>query len=319
MGSQPSCSPELQSQLSDDATRQGRSRSVAVMMKLFVGALALVALAACGEDKADLGEVTTTAAATTTTAAGTSTTAAATTTAAASLADSLKGTFVATDVTGFTLVPGTQVEVTFDGANISANAGCNTMSGTWTLDGDVLVVPPMAQTLMACTTPGLGDQETWLAAVLTSKPTVAVDGDTLTITAKGSTVTMEAKQDRPLEGVAWTVEGVEANGAIQGVSAGGRTPTIEFTGGNVAVDTGCNLGGGTYTLGNGTVTFGPMRLTRAACTDPAAQQVEQAMMTVLTGTATYAIDGDTLTLTNGATALHLRAATTPASTTTTTG
>jgi heat shock protein HslJ len=286
------------------------------MRTLLAGAGALLLLVACGEDKADLGQVTTTAAATTSTAAGGTTAAATATT--VSLSEALKGTFVATDVTGFTLVPGTQVEVTFDGANFSANAGCNTMAGTWSLDGDVLIVPPMAQTLMACTAPGLGDQETWLAAVLTSKPTVAVDGDTLTITAKGSTVTMKAKEDQPLEGVAWTVETVEANDAIQSVSASGRTPTLEFTGGNVAVDTGCNLGGSSYTLGNGTVTFGPMRLTRAACTDPAASQVEQAIVTVLTGTATYAIDGDLLTLTNGATALHLRAATTPASTTTTT-
>ncbi len=296
-------------------------------MKLLWGAVALVAIVACGEDKTDVGGGTSTTAATTSTAAGSTTAAATTTTAAAtttttagvSLADSLKGSFVATDVTGFTLVQSTQVEVTFDGANISATGGCNTMTGTWSLDGDVLVVPPMAQTLMACTTPGLGDQETWLAAVLTSKPTVAVSGDTLTITAKGSTVTLKAKEDRPLEGIAWTVETVDANGASQGVSAGGRTPTIEFTGGNIAVDTGCNLGGGSYTLGDGTVTFGPLRLTRAACTDPAGQQVEQAVVAVLTGTATYAIDGDTLSLTNGTTALHLRAATTPASTTTSTG
>jgi heat shock protein HslJ len=281
-------------------------------------AAAVIALGACGEDTPDVGGVTTTAAATTTTGAATTTTAASTT-AAASLAESLQGkTFVATDVQGFTLVPDTQVEVSFDGDRIAANGGCNTMSSTWSLDGNVLVVGEMAQTLMACTPPGLMDQETWLSSVLTSKPTVAVDGDTLTITAKGSTVTLAAEPDQPLEGVAWTLESVEANQATSPIPTTGRPPTIELTGGTVAVDTGCNVGGGSYTLGQGSVTFGPIAITRALCTDPAGQQVEQAMLAVLTGTATYAIDGDRLTLTNGATALQLRSAPSSGSTASTT-
>ena len=47
----------------------------------------------------------------------------------------------------------------------------------------MLVVPAMAMTQMACTPAALMDQDTWLAAVLTSRPTVALDGDTLTLTA----------------------------------------------------------------------------------------------------------------------------------------
>jgi heat shock protein HslJ len=295
-------------------------------MKLLPGAVALavvVGCVACGVDKADVGGATTTAATTTTaagttTAGATTTTAGSTTTSATSLAASLQGTFVSTDVQGFTLVPGTHVAITFDGSNISANGGCNTLASTWSLDGDVLVVPQMAQTAMACTPAGLMDQDTWLAAVLTSKPTVAVDGDTLTITAKGSTVTLKAEADQALEGVAWTVASVDANGRSQEVAAGGRTPMIELTGGKVAVDTGCNNGNGPYTLGTGTITFGAIAITRALCTDPAAQNVEQAMLAVLQGTASYAIDGDLMTMTNAGTTLHLQAATTATSATTTT-
>ena len=73
------------------------------------------------------------------------------TTAAPDLATALAGrTFLSTAVDGFTLVDGTQVTLTFDGANIGAAAGCNQLASTWTLEGDVLVVPPMAQTEMAC-------------------------------------------------------------------------------------------------------------------------------------------------------------------------
>ena len=57
---------------------------------------------------------------------------------------------MSTGVDGFTLVDGTQVSLTFDGANVSAAGGCNQLASTWTLEGDVLVVPMMAQTEMAC-------------------------------------------------------------------------------------------------------------------------------------------------------------------------
>ena len=50
----------------------------------------------------------------------------------------------------------------------------------------MLVVAEMAMTEMACEPAALMDQDTWLAAVLTSRPTVALDGDTLTLTAEGT-------------------------------------------------------------------------------------------------------------------------------------
>jgi heat shock protein HslJ len=291
-------------------------------------------LVACGADQSDLPQSTaagtgpagtapggasgtTAPAATTTTSPATTTS----TTAPPSTADALNGnTYVSTNVAGFTLVPGTQVAITFDGQNISATAGCNTLASTWTVQGNVLMVPQMASTMMACDPPALMDQDTWLGAVLTSQPTVAVAGDTLTITAQGATLTMTdqaaATPPQSIEGPTWTVEAVNTANSSSTVPAGARPPTLSFQGGTVAVDTGCNTGSGTYTLGNGTVTFGPIALTRAACIDPAASQVEQQMVTVLNGTATVAIQGGTLTLTNGSNGLVLGAS--PAGTTTTT-
>src|SRR5215207_9987164 len=182
-----------------------------------VAALALVtsvALLACGDD--DSSESTAAPAAassapTPTTTAAPTTTARATTTTVASIADALRGrTFVSTAVEGFTLVPDTQVTLTFDGDDLTAQGGCNTLGGTWSVEGDVLVVPPMMSTAMACEPSALMDQDTWLNAVLTSKPSVSVDGDTLTITAQGATVTLVDKEvadpDRPLEGTTWTAE-----------------------------------------------------------------------------------------------------------------
>ena len=100
----------------------------------------------------------------------------------------------------------------------------------------MLVVPPMVRTMMACEPSALMDQETWLAAVLTSKPTVAVDGDTLTITAQGATVTLVDKEvadpDRPLEGTTWTAESLISEQAVSSIPAGVRPPTLTLDAGH---------------------------------------------------------------------------------------
>ena len=193
-------------------------RSVALV------AIAALSLAACGDDDdgptadddhravgverqhADSTAVDSTAASTTTEAATTTT---------MDLATALAGrTFVSTAVEGYQLVDGTEIALTFDGSNIGAAGGCNQMGSTWSLEGAVLVVPELAMTAMACEPAALMDQDTWLAAVLTSRPTVALDGDTLTLTAEGTLVTLvdreTADPDRPLEGTTWNLEGVVA-------------------------------------------------------------------------------------------------------------
>jgi len=95
-------------------------------------------------------------------------------------------------VTGFELVAGTQIRLTFTGDQISAAGGCNQLGSTWSLDGDVLVVGEVASTLLACEPASLMDQDTWVAALLTSDPTITLDGDTLTLTEGQSSITLVA-------------------------------------------------------------------------------------------------------------------------------
>ena len=238
------------------------------------------------------------------------------TTAAPDLGAALAGrTFLSDAVEGFTLVDGTQVSLTFDGSNIGAVAGCNQLSSTWTVEGDVLVVAPMAQTEMACEPATLMDQDTWLASVLTSRPTVAVDGDTLTIGAEGATVTLvdeaAARVDLPLEGTTWVVDTLTSGDAGDlDPGRGHARPRLLFEDGTVAVDTGCNTGSGTARVLGDTVTFGQIAMTRMACTDPVATAAEPQVLVVLRGTATTSIEGDVLTLRNGTDGLVAHAGTT---------
>ncbi len=108
-------------------------------------------------------------------------------------AENLSGqTFVATDITGYTLVDGSELTMSFDGDQLSANAGCNTIAGAYTLDGGEFAGGPFAMTEMACD-PALMDQDQWLVDLLSTGPGMILVGPTLTIEGlDGTVVTMTA-------------------------------------------------------------------------------------------------------------------------------
>jgi heat shock protein HslJ len=65
--------------------------------------------------------------------------------------------------------------------------------------------------------------------------------------------------------------------------------------GSVSGSTGCNGAGSEYTVEGDQIEFAPFVSTLMACEDPIMEQ-ESTFHQVLNGTATYEIDGDTLTL-----------------------
>src|SRR5690606_8905588 len=89
--------------------------------------------------------------------------------------------YTSTEVRGRTLVTGTTVTLSFEDDRISAQAGCNTLTGTatWT-DGTFATTGPLASTRMACEK-GLTAQDEWLSDFLTSQPAIALEEDTLTL------------------------------------------------------------------------------------------------------------------------------------------
>ena len=77
--------------------------------------------------------------------------------------------------------------------------------------------------------------------------------------------------------------------------------------GTLSGTSGCNGFGGGYKAEGDQITFGNLISTLMACSDPLMEQ-EGTMHQVLSGTATYKISGDTLTITNNGTALIFTAA-----------
>jgi heat shock protein HslJ len=202
--------------------------------------------------------------------------------------------FVSTEVEGYELVPDSTIRIVFEDGSLSLNAGCNTMFGAYTLDGDVLRAPTLAMTQMACD-PALMEQDTWISTLISSDPNLTLDGDTLTITGEDAqVVTFVAEADQPLEGVRWMVDGLLANEGISTVPIGAEA-SITINGGTAAVEAGCNTGSATVMITDTTITFGPLMLTRMACPQPQ-MDLETAVVAVLDGEVTYTIDGDTLQL-----------------------
>jgi len=216
--------------------------------------------------------------------------------------------FLSQSVEGQELVEGSTIRLGFADGSISAHAGCNQMNGAYTLDGDVLHVEALATTEMACEPP-LMDQDTWLAEFLSSGPAVTLDGDTLTLTSGDVSIVLVdrivADPDRPIEGTRWVVDGLVQNEGVSTVPIG-VTASLTITDGQAAVEAGCNTGSATLEVGDATLTFGPLALTRMACPDEQ-MQVEQLVSQVLDGEVEYEIEADVLRLTNGDVGLHLRA------------
>lgn len=216
-------------------------------------------------------------------------------------------TYLSTELEGAILVPGTQVRLSFMDGTIGASAGCNSMSGAYTVRGDRFTTAQMATTEMACDPPRMLQDE-WLARFL-SDVAFRLDGDTLTLTDGAATLTLldeeVAVPDKPLEGTRWNLDGLVTGDAVSSVPVG-VTAGMRIEGGRLELQGGCNQGGGSVEVAPDTVTFGPIALTKMAC-QGGAMAVENAIVGVMAGAVPYSIDGDTLTLGGGANQLLFRA------------
>lgn len=197
------------------------------------------------------------------------------------------------------LVAGTRISLTFDDGTIGASAGCNQIGGDYELDGDVLVVDAMSTTEMGCD-PERHEQDTWVVELLTSRPTLTLAENELTVTGGAIEVVLldreVADPDRPIVGAVWTVDTL-IDGEVASNVPEGVTATLEFAAdGRVDIFTGCNAGGARAEVGEGVVVFSEPRFEQIACTGGAAEVEEAVFAVVKAGTVAYEIEAGVLRL-----------------------
>ena len=221
--------------------------------------------------------------------------------------DTLDGkTYLSTDVTGQTLVADTRITLRFEGTSLSAIAGCNTMTGGYTIEGDVLKVGALAQTRMACED-DLMAQDQWIADLLTGSPKITLTDDVLTLATDATTVKFgdrsKIANGSALDGSAWTIQTLETGGTT---AQAPENAYLSYDEGRVFVSTGCNHGTAELKVADGTVTIGPMAMTLKAC-EPDLMTWEQSLAGFLQGDLKYELSGSDLTLSsdNGTLTLKL--------------
>jgi heat shock protein HslJ len=207
------------------------------------------------------------------------------------------------------LVPGTRIRLGFGAKDLNASAGCNSMGGSYRIEGGRLLFEGGGMTDMGCDAPRHAQDE-WLSTFLGSKPAVVLAGNDLTLAA-GSTIIRlldreVADPDLTLVGPTWTVETIVDGDAAMSVPAG-ETASLAFKAdGTVDVDAGCNRGSGTWRLEGTGLAITALAMTKIACAG-AAGRLEDAVLGVLREESlTAQIEASVLTLSSAAGGLQLR-------------
>jgi heat shock protein HslJ len=207
--------------------------------------------------------------------------------------------FLSASVEGYDLVDDTVIRLSFDVDSLSANAGCNTLFGGYTISEGRLQVQQLATTEMACET-DLMVQDRWLTDILSLEPFVELDGDTLTMRGAGG-ATLEfvdrtvADPDRPITETRWVLDGIRDGDAVSTVPEGVTAAITFLDDGTAVVEAGCNRGSAGVEITDDTIVFGPIALTRMMC-EPGAMDVEATVTALLDGEVSYTIVADRLML-----------------------
>ena len=211
--------------------------------------------------------------------------------------------WVATKVTGHDLVAGTTITLRFNDGDLGGSAGCNSLGGTYTVEDGHLVVETLSTTDMGCDQDRM-DQDAWLSEFLVTRPSLELDGSKLTLTDGEVTIELTERSvvdpDRSLTGTAWTLDGVIEGDSVSNAAGFDRVVlTLDDSTGRFTATTPCNGTGGEFEVADdgATAIFTPGPSTLRACADPADNELETTVRSVLDGTVRVKITATHLTLT----------------------
>jgi heat shock protein HslJ len=203
------------------------------------------------------------------------------------------------ELKGKSLVTGTNISALFTSTNkVSGSAGCNQYSGSYSVSGSSITFSSIASTMMACDTPIMAQETSYLNALGEAK-TYAVKGSQLSLfDTSGSTLALYNAQTQDLSGTSWNV--ISYNNGKQAVTSViiGTSLTADFgSNGSLSGNSGCNSYSGAYKLNGSQITVGPLASTKKFCNDPAGvMDQESQYLAALQSAASYMVEGNTLEL-----------------------
>lgn len=185
------------------------------------------------------------------------------------------------------LEPG--VTARFEDGRVTGFGGCNTFTGSYSLQGTRLTFGALAGTMMACPEPAM-TVERAVHDALKGTLSYAVTGDRLRLTGEsGAALEFVKGADATLEGGTWDVTGYN-NGrqAVVGPLTDGQL-TIAFEKGTVTGQAGCNTFRADVSTQGERITIGPTATTRKMCAEAVMTQ-EREFLKALESASTWSID-----------------------------
>ena len=180
---------------------------------------------------------------------------------------------------------------------VAIKADCNRVGGTYTTNGNQLTITPGPSTMAACPPGSLGDEYVKQLSNISSY--FAKDGN-LILEFKFDSGSMAFAPSAPtgLSGTAWTVVNYNnGNQAVVTLIAGSEISLKFGADGQVSGNAGCNQYGGGYQVQGANLKIGPLVNTSMACTSPEGVMDQEAKyLAALQNSATYVIEGNTLTI-----------------------
>jgi heat shock protein HslJ len=159
--------------------------------------------------------------------------------------------------------------------DVGGTAGCNSYSGSFEVDGDVVSFGPMATTLMACPQ-AITTQETSYLAVLDRAQTFGVTDGVLTLYGTGGQeLAVFAEESQELAGTAWSVISYNTGTEAMRTLVIDTVITAAFDdAGQLAGNASCNDYSGPYVTDDGAITIGPLASTERFCEGLAEQEAQ---------------------------------------------
>ena len=98
--------------------------------------------------------------------------------------------YISPDGAVFTVPAAVTPLLTFEGGNLTGNAGCNTFSSTYTVTGDAIELGPIMSTKMACEEPMASVEGAYLAALESIDKVAILDDGKLQLWDDGGKTTL---------------------------------------------------------------------------------------------------------------------------------